>query len=248
MRPLIIFLISFFFLSSCGLNLKHHRKIALATKKLGEAYLTEGNYTGALKEFLDAEKIIPNNCFLQNDLGLVYMAKQRPDLGEIHFKKAVELKPDYIPAKNNLGTAYLKQRKWDLAIEIFKSISDNLIYATPHFPLSNLGWAYLGKKEYNSAKKYFLKALKIKPDFINAIHGLANVYIKTKQLNIALNIINQTIKDKPSSVILYADLAEIYEAKQQFLKAKKSWEQVVKLSPKSRLGKQAQKKLKNERY
>ena len=244
MRLLSISLILFFFISSCGFNLKN-QQIAFATKKLGEAYLAQGNYTAALKEFLDAEKIIPNNWFLENDLGLVYMAKQRPDIAEIHFKKAVKLKPDYIPAKNNLGTAYLKQNKWDLAIEIFKSISDNLVYATPHFPLSNLGWGYLGKKEYNSARKYFLKALKIKFDFINAIHGLANVYIKTRQFTLALNIINQAIQDSPSSVILYADLAEIYEAKQEFLKAKNSWEQVIKLSPKSMLGKQAQKRLNN---
>ncbi|MBF0242717.1 MAG: tetratricopeptide repeat protein [Desulfamplus sp.] len=210
-------------------------QMAKATKELGEAFMAEGNYTSALNEFLKAEKLIPTDPYLHNDLGLTYMAKKRFDLAETHFKKAIELNPEYIPAQNNLGSAYLKQQKWELAIECFKAISDNLLYATPHYPLSNLGWAYLGKRDTNLAKEHFLMALEAEPNFINAIHGLATTYIETSELQAAFNLLTDAINknDGKGAIvsILYADMARVYEANRQFDKAKESWQKVVDIAP-----------------
>lgn len=211
-------------------------RMATATKELGEAYMAQGDYTAALNEFIKAEKITPSDPYLHNDLGLTYMAKKRFDLAEEHFKKAIELNPDYIPAKNNLGSSYLKQQKWDLAIACFQEISGNLLYATPHYPLSNLGWAYLGKKDLALAKKYFLMALESQPDFLNAIHGLAITYIESFELKSAFQIINKGIEKEKNLgsggvAILYADLARVYEKNRQFDKAKESWQKVIDLAP-----------------
>jgi Tfp pilus assembly protein PilF len=221
--------------------------MATATKELGEAFMAEGNYTAALNEFIKAEKIIPSDPYLHNDLGLAYMAKKRFDLAEGHFKKAITLNPEYIPAKNNLGSAYLKQEKWDFAIACFQEISDNLLYATPHFPLSNLGWAYLGKRDLNLAKKHFSMALEAQPSFINAIHGLATAYIEGSELQSAFNLLNERInKDSGKGgglAILYADMAKVYEKNRQFEKAKESWQKVVELAPGSGLAQQANEKI-----
>lgn len=224
------------------------RKMATATKELGEAYMAQGNYTAALNEFIKAEEITPSDPYLHNDLGLTYMAKKRFDLAEEHFKKAIELNAEYIPAKNNLGSAYLKQQKWDLAITCFKEISGNLLYATPHYPLSNLGWAYLGKKDLKLAQRYFSMALEAQPDFINAIHGLATTYIETAELQSAFKILTQRIEKEKNSggavAVLYGDLATVYEQNQQFGKAKESWQKVVELAPSgSKLAEEASQKL-----
>ncbi|MBF0228911.1 MAG: tetratricopeptide repeat protein [Desulfamplus sp.] len=239
--PILIFLYLFLLISSCSSKTTNtptvdnqQSKMAKATKELGEAFMAEGNYTAALNEFLKAEKITPSDPYLHNDLGLTYMAKKRFDLAEEHFKKAVALNSDYIPAKNNLGSAYLKQQKWDLAISCFKEISDNLLYATPHYPLSNLGWAYLGKRDLNLAKKYFSMSLEAQPGFINAIHGLATTYMESSELQSAFNILSEGIKrnsDKGGAAILYADMAKVYEKNRQFDKAKESWQKVIELAP-----------------
>jgi len=222
-------------------------KMATATKELGEAYMGQGNYTAALNEFLKIEKITPLDPFLHNDLGITYMAKKRFDLAEEHFKKAIELNPEYIPAKNNLGSAYLKQQKWDLAIICFKEIAGNLLYATPHYPLSNLGWAYLGKKDLKLAQKNFALALEAQPDFINAIHGLATAYIEGSELQSAFKILTQRIEKEKNPggaiAVLYGDLAIVYEKNRQFDKAKESWVKVVELAPPgSKLAQEAGKK------
>ncbi|MEA1967542.1 MAG: tetratricopeptide repeat protein [Thermodesulfobacteriota bacterium] len=246
MKKIIILVSLVFLLSSCAstTSRKHHENLAMATRDLGAAYLNQRNFTAALKELLNAEKTIPDDPYLHNYLGEAYLAKKRPDLAEKHFKKASTLKPDYIPAKNNLGTAYLKQKKWDQALKCFKSITGELLYVTPEYPLCNMGWAYLGKKEYRSAKESFAKALKLKPDFINAIHGLATTNIETEQAHLSVDLLTKAITKNPGIAILHYDLAKAYEALHQSQKAKQSWKAVVLLSPGSELASEAEVHLK----
>ena len=142
-------------------KLERQRLQAEAARNLGEAYLRQGDYTAALRELLKAEVMAPTDYFLQNDLGLAYYYKGEPELAIGHFKKALEIKEDYAPARNNLGNAYAEQKEWDKAIEQYKSVTSDLLYATPQFPYSNLGIAYYHKKEYGLSEKYFLEALKI---------------------------------------------------------------------------------------
>ena len=193
-----------------------------------------------LKSSLVRKKTIPQDPFLHNDLGLTYMARERYDLAEKHFTKAILLKPDYIPAKNNLGSVYLKQEKWDQAIKCFKEISGNLLYATPHYPLSNIGWAYIGKGDFKSAEHYFSKALEELPYFVNAVHGLATTYIRTSRIQSALTLLNKAVKKVPEAVILHADLAEAYGASGKNLEARRSWETVISLAPETSLAKEAE--------
>lgn len=248
---IIVFFIILTLIPSCTSTKVDSRqlKIAYATRDLGEAYMAQKNYTAALKELLNAEKIIPEDPFLHNDLGLTYMAKKHFELAEKHFNQALLLKPDYIPAKNNLGSAYLKQKKWDQAIICFKEISGNMLYATPHFPLSNIGWAFIGKGDYKSAEHYFYKSLEELPYFVNAVHGLATIYLNTSRTRQALALLKKATSKVPEAAILHADLAKAYSASGQHSKARRSWETVISLAPESRLAQEAEKSIyKNKAY
>jgi Tfp pilus assembly protein PilF len=220
------------------------REIAFATQRLGEEHYNSGQYTAALKSLLEAYKIIPNDPYLNNSIGLVYFAKERYDLAQNHFKRALELKPDYIRAKNNLGAAFLKQEKWDQAIACFEQISENLLNATPEVPLSNLGWAYFHKREFKKAGLYFNKSLEIRPDFLVSIHGLASVYLETGYYTQAVDLLEHALDKNPGAAILHSDMARLHETLKEFDKAKKSWNLVIKLEPEtSPLARQAQKRL-----
>ncbi|MBI9091473.1 MAG: tetratricopeptide repeat protein [Desulfobacterium sp.] len=246
MKQFAILLLAGLTLLSCGPNRIQQQRIAEATVELGEAHLNQGNFTAALKVLLDAEKVIPNDPFLHNDLGVAYMGKERFDLAELHFKKAVALKSDYIPARNNLGTAYLKQKKYDKALACYKKFSTDLLYSTPHFAFSNMGWAYLGKKNHALAQKYFSKALNLNPDFINAVHGLATSQIQSGDARKAEALIEKTLKRQPRASVLHADLARIYEARNQPSQAKAAWKRVLLFAPEtSPLALEAESKLNN---
>ncbi len=247
MKNLYTLFLIFLFLISCAPqngNTKKNKEIAMATQRLGEEHYNAGQYTAALKNLIEAYNTIPNSPKINNSLGLVYLAKKRYDLAQTHFEKALNLKPDYIHAKNNLGAAYLKQKKWDLAIKCFEEVSENLLYANPEIPFSNLGWAYFHQKMFKKSKKYFRKSLDIRPNFLVAIHGLAMIYIETGHPDQAIDFIHKTLREKPRAAILHSDLAKAYEATKDFNKAKRSWNVVIKLEPAgSPLAKEAQKRL-----
>ncbi len=244
--PSTLFIILFLFMSCASTSVGTNKKIeiAVATQRLGEEYYNAGRYTAALKNLLEAYETIPNDPYLHNSLGLVYLAKDRNDLAQTHFKKALSLKPSYIHAKNNLGATFMKQKKWALAIQCFKEVSENLLYATPEIPLSNLGWAYLNQKLYKRAKYYFNKSLEIRPDFLVSIHGLASTYTKSGYHYQARDYLLRTLKKYPDTAILHADIAKVYERLNDFENAKKSWQVVLRLVPEtSSLSQEAQKKL-----
>ncbi|MGB6012050.1 MAG: tetratricopeptide repeat protein [Desulfobacterales bacterium] len=225
---------------ACTSNLQVRKQQGEAARNLGEVYFRQGSYTEALREFLKAESLYSDDPFLQNDLGLTYKAKKKPDLAITHFKKALALKSDYAPAKNNLGTVYLDKGEWDVAIEYFKEVAGNLVYASPHLPLSNLGWAYYNKKAYEQAEKYYLEALEIAPKFINALRGLGLTYMAMGKVPEGIEVIEIAVKEYPRMGLLYFDLATAYTLLHDYESALKAYKKVDELAPKSALARQAE--------
>lgn len=247
MKNLIYLLFAILFLISCAAkdtDIKSNKEIAIATQSVGEEYYNAGNFTSALKNLLEAYKTIPNDPSLNNSLGLVYLAKDRYDLAEKHFKAALDLKADYDDARNNLGAVYMKQKKWGLAIQCFKAVSDSLLYQTPETALANLGLVYYQQQLYSKAMKYFNRALEMRPNYLIAVHGVASVYIKIGNHDRATYFLHQALRKNPEAAILHSDLAKNYEMMKEFDKAKKSWKVVLKLvSENSPLAKEAHDRL-----
>ena len=235
-----VFLI--FGLASCA-DIELLKKQEEAERLVGEAYLSQNDYTAALNELLKAEKIYTNDPHLHNDLGLVYMAKDQLLLAIEHFKKAVDLKPDYAPARNNLGTAYLAMKNWDSAIICFKEVTGDLLYATPHYPLSNLGWAYYNKKEFALAEQFYKEALKIDPNFPVALRGLGLTYLAIGNPHEAVNSLEKAVKYTPGFPELYSDLAGAYSTLKEYNKAVMFYKKVIDIAPGSNLAAEAQKEI-----
>ena len=230
-----------FCIASCAANIEVRKKQEEASRNLGEAYMQQGDFFSALREFLKAEKLYSKDPYLQNDLGLAYMAKDRLELAIKHFKKAVKLKPDYAPARNNLGTAYLAGKEWDVAIACFKEIVDDILYATPHYPLTNLGWAYYNKQEYKLAEKYYSDALELQPNFITALRGLGRTYIAMGRVADAVAMLEKAVKNYPRSAESYFYLAKAYSLSREYKKAISAYNKVVELAPDSPIAPEAQK-------
>ncbi len=231
------------FLSGCTPN-QNLKKQGESSRNMGEAYMSQGNYTLALKELMAAEKLIPDDPYLQNDLGLAYKGKDRLDLAIQHFKKAIVLKPNYAPAMNNLGTAYMEQQNWDEAIVCFKSITEDLLYATPHYPLSNLGLAYYHLKKYDLSEKYYQKALRVEPKFLPAIRGLSRTYQAQGKLSEAIALLEDGVNLLPKSPELYSELGAAYTAFKKYPAAAAAYARVIELSQTSTpLSREAQKSI-----
>lgn len=228
--------------SGCAGNekAKAKRQQADASRNLGEAYLAEGNFTLALRELLKAESMNPEDPFTQNYLGLAYMGKEKLDIAINHFQKALALNPGYAPARNNLGTAYLAKQDWDSAIKTFKTVAEDLLYATPHFPLSNLGWAYYNRGNYEQAERYYLEALDIEPNFAIAQRGLARTYMAMGRPADAVNTLEKAIDKSPRMAELHLEVGKAYAALNQKEKALDAFNKAIALNPESDVAQEAQ--------
>ena len=220
-------------------NLEQQKRQAEASRNLGEAYLREGKYAAALRELTKAEALTPDDYFVQFDLGLTYLYLDETDKAIYHFKKSLAIKDNYGPARNNLGNAYAEKKEWDKAIEQYKIVISNLLYVTPQFPYSNLGFAYYHKKEYGLAEQYFEQALKITPTFDRALYGLAQTYIATGRISQAVEKLEFAVAKHPNNVSLHLELAGAYKLNRDYRRAYGSYIQVVQMDPDSPLADKA---------
>ena len=233
----VLCLVSMF---ACAGSQEKRKKQARMTRELGEAYMQQGNYTESLKELLKAEKIYSKDHLLHNDLGLAYMAKQRLDKAELHFKKAIDIRPEYAPAKNNLGTLYMAKQDWDAAIKQFKSLASDLLYGTPHYPLTNLGIAYYNKRDYINSERYFLEALDLEPNFVLALRGLGRTYVAMNKLSQAVVTLEKAVKNAPESAELHLELGNACHMSGDTQTALFAYQKVISLSPNTPIAETAQ--------
>jgi len=217
---------------------------AEATRNLGEAYLAGGNLLAALRELKKAETLDPADHITQYDIGLVYYYRERYDQAIQHFEKAIQLKHDFAPAINGLGNAYSAKGDWDRAIEAYRKIVEDVFYGTPHFALSNMALAYYQKKDYVQAEKYFLEALKMSPDFVNALAGLATTYMALGRYEEALQKLERAVRKEPKLPQLHFELGKAYRGLGDRGKARDEFQRAAQLAPDSPLADEAQRELK----
>ncbi len=216
------------------------KKEAEAGRRLGEAYLQQGNFAAAFNEFQKAEKKNPNDHLLQYDLGLLYALKERYDEAIVHYKKALELSPNYGAAMNSLGNAYAGKKDWDQAIVYYRKVITDILYATPHFAYAGLGNAYFYKGDLQRSEENYLEALNIKPDFVKALQGISETYIAMGRIPKAVEKLEKAVRQAPESATLHFQLARAYQLALEFEKSYRSYRKVIELAPESGLAEQAE--------
>jgi len=101
------------------------------------------NYDEAIRCFKKAIAIIPNFSSAYQNLGSIYIKREKFDEAMVMLKKAIEIDPQNAGAHYNLGIAYDVQKRTDEAIaEYEKAIMINPDLAGAYL---NLGVAYTDK-------------------------------------------------------------------------------------------------------
>ena len=216
------------------------RESARNKRVVGEANILQGNYTGALKILMEAKALNPDDFLIYHNLGIVYKEKKMLEQSILNFKKALELNPRYSQSMNNLGAAYLDAKQWDKAIDCFRNVLDDILYATPQYPLANIGYAYFHKKEYRLAEVYFQKALEKQPNMLVALNGLGQTYIAQKNYPKAVSTYEKTVKFGGQYAYWHFQLAKAYELEHAYDKAMASYRSVINIMPDNEMADDAQ--------
>ncbi len=231
-----------------GQQLQRNQNLAKAARTIGEAYMRQGDYTAALGKLLEAEKLNQQDPIVYHDLGLCYRAKNRMEKALSYLEKAVKLKPNFSVARNTLGRVYIETGKLDQAIRTLKELTRDALYATPHFPLSNLGEAYFLKRDYPKSIRYYSQALNIQPDFIHALDGIGRTYVAMGKGRLALIYLEKALKLSPKVAQIHYDAAQAYELTGRYHQAKTSYKSVIELAPmESDMAKEALRRMKRLR-
>jgi len=207
--------------------------------QMGAMHLGERNYTAALQELLEAEKLDDENPELLYNLGLAYLGKRRPDLAEPKFLKAINLKPNYSTARNGLGVTYMELKRWDQAIQQFKLVKDDLLYEQHDSAVVNLGLAYLGKGDYD-------KALDELNDVRAANPRNPVVRVAIGRVLAAQGKTDQSIAEFRKALDYYPDYPMAHYhlglglMKSDLVAARHAFKEVVRLAPDAEIGRSAQ--------
>ncbi len=216
--------------------------------QIGSAYLHSAQYTAALKEFLAAEKLTPNDHHVHYLLGISYYGKGLPDMAIAEFKRALALKPDDTEAYNYLGAIYLEKGRWDDAIGAFNQSLSNILNETPSTPLYNLGRAHYEKREYDRALAYYREAAAKGPQGSLMILIEKNIgmclYAKGETEE-ALRHFQKSVALAPSFVESHYWIGMSYQKLRRRADAAAAFQNAIRLAPDSEFGRKAKESLRN---
>jgi Tfp pilus assembly protein PilF len=235
--PLIFIL---FAVVGCA-TLSENKETAELHMKIGTGHISAGNYPQALAELIQAEKLDPSNPAIQNNLGLAYFLRERYDLAEKHIRMALDLKPDFSEARNNLGRTLIERGKYTEAIAEINKVIEDLTYPNPDKAYTNLGIAEFKLRNFDSAKRSFLKSIEIQREnclaqsyYGRCLYELKDFRRSAEALDRAVGFCQRILFDEPHyySALSYYQLGQVNKAEARL-------EELIKLYPDGRYGEKA---------
>lgn len=211
------------------------RKQATYHYQMGLSYLGENNVTGALVEFTAAEKIDADNHELQNYLGIVYFRKNKLDIAEKKYLRAIALKPDYSDARNNLAVTYLEMKRWDDAIYQLKLVTEDIFYQNQSAAGINLALAYYGKGEFAQAMATLRPLATAYPLEPMIRYHIGRTYYATDRFDLAIVEYNKAIELYPNYLQAYYSLGQVNMKLGNKKAASKAFREVIRIAPDSEM-------------
>jgi Tfp pilus assembly protein PilF len=100
--------------------------------------------------------------------------------GKVHdaiaeCKRAIGVDPDFGNPYNDIGSYLIELGRFDEAIHWLVRATEAPRYEPRHFAYFNLGRAYLAKRDFLRARRYFLDALRIEPRYPLARQAIENL-------------------------------------------------------------------------
>jgi type IV pilus assembly protein PilF len=233
----IQFMLALALLLACGCALSDaQRNRSLYHYQMGQSFYAESNFSGALQEFTEAEKLTPRDPALLNDLGLAYFRKGRYDLAEPKYLKAIALKPGYSEARNNLGVNYLEMKRWDDAISQFTAVQNDIFFQGQDGAVINLGLAYLGKGDYQQALGLLRGAVGRNPSDPRTRIHLGRVYFALDKTGLAVEEYRRALELNRSYANAHYHLALALVKLKNLAGAKSAFNEVLRIAPDSEIG------------
>ena len=182
-KPTILLLASLLasLLAGCATNKDTEFKdnVSEANFKLGIGYMQSGRLDVATEKLLKAVQYNENYPEAHNALGVLYEELREYGPAETHYKRAIDLKPDYTLAKLNRARLLCAREPARTAEGegVFQAIAADPASAgaTAADAYAGLGLCAHKRDDAAQAETWYRKALDQNPNNIGALYGMAEL-------------------------------------------------------------------------
>jgi type IV pilus assembly protein PilF len=151
------------------------RKSAESNTALGLEYMNRGQNEIALGKLKKATRDDPSYAPGFTVTAVLYERLGELSLAGKNYQKAYEADPADGDVNNNYGVYLCKKGESTKAMKHFSSALDDPFYSSPSVALTNAGSCALQTGDMLAADDYLRRALKIEPDFPDALLTMARV-------------------------------------------------------------------------
>lgn len=123
------------------------------------------------------------------------------------------------------GDILMARKMYREAIDIYKEAPETAIV------LNKIGIAYHQMLDFDAAKKYYERSLKINNRYAEAINNLGTIAYAKKSYRRAIGAYKKALRFSPDSASIYSNLGTAYFARKNYEEAMKSYEKALSLDP-----------------
>ena len=169
------------------------------------------------------------NYLAESYLGTTLLNEERFAEAAVHFRRAIELKTNYVEAHYRLGFALDKLERRDEAMAEYETV----LKINPRFGIAhyNLGALLLGQHQPSNAIVHFEAALKIKPDYDPALLGLGSARSELGRPREAIPYFEKALAINPGNPVAEFNYANALSDLEQYEEARARYEKALDLDP-----------------
>jgi len=208
--------------------------------RLARNYYDDRNIAMTLKELHEALTLNPQNAQALHLKGFVAMGLNDLAGAEVALRKAIELRPDLLEARNNLGTVMMAQERWEEAIQVLQPLLHDPLYPTPAFAHGNVGWAWYKLGDLSKARRALEMAVFLNPRFCLGFNNLGIVHRDAGNVRAAREAFEKAVKLCPKYAEPWYHLGVLAQQSRDLVAAEAAFSKCAEVGGDSVFGKRCQ--------
>ena len=218
------------------LNQQNAHSVSVLTET-GNALMQQDEHKQALECFqaalnlLIAAKITQDKrtAIAYYNLARANAALEAYEVAARNYRNAIEIRPRFPQAHNNLGMLLNQEAQFEQAIEHFKIVvSTEPLSASAQY---GMGVAYQSLGDTTAAAICYQRAITLNPDFFASWVNLGLICYQIGSADVAVHCYNEAIGLAPGTAELYFQLGMAYMMLQRFADASRAFTKALELEP-----------------
>jgi Flp pilus assembly protein TadD len=177
-------------------------------RRLAIQSLTAGRADRAVALLEQAAALSPGSAVIHNELGNAFRAAGRLDVALIHYRRAVQLRPDVLAIHSNVAATLMARSASIKAAAYAREVASGATSSVQK--LVALGTALLENRLVAEAEACYRSALEVEPDRFDALNNLGTALWHQHDLEAAESYYRRALAVRPEDTGALSNLANIF--------------------------------------